>query len=106
MSVTDLEEESAQRAADALELERLRRTMEFGWKVEEFLGSDIGRFLCLQAESERIDLLESLGTMDPTDAAGIRRVQMRIEALGMWQGWLAEAIQTGRQVEQMAIDRA
>lgn len=82
----------------------LRKRIGFGFDVENFLQSDIGRYLTLRAERERVSLLEQLATIDHTKADQIHRIQTRIAVLDHWQEGLADAVTDGRNAQDQLVE--
>lgn len=93
-------EEAALKAAIAEAFGRAQ----FGLVVEDFLGSPIGRYLCLRAEKERSERLEQLAQLDAHDAANIAKVQQRIRVCDSWQHWLTDAIAEGEAAHQQLVE--
>lgn len=73
----------------------LHKAIDFGFEVEAFLQSDIGRYLTAKAEAEVEDATESLKRADPECARTIRELQHKIHVAEDIQYWLAEAVQAG-----------
>ena len=69
----------------------------FGKQVEDFLSSDIGRYLVKYAERDAEAAVESLKRADPTEENQIRHLQSIIWRAESFQAWLAEAIMNGQQ---------
>jgi hypothetical protein len=80
---------------EGVELNRIKRTIGFGFDVEAFLKSDIGVYLSERAESERQGALEQLALVDADDTKKIRALQQQIAVVDSWQQWLAEAVNEG-----------
>lgn len=73
----------------------LEQSIAFGIEVENFLQSDIGRYLVQRADEEIEDAVEQLKRADPDEPRVIRHLQSRIQVVESIQYWLAEAIQDG-----------
>lgn len=71
------------------------RAAVFGEQVQEFLRSDVGRFLIGRAEKELAHQMSLLKLVDPRVPEQIIRLQVRIEQLEKFEGWLADAVQEG-----------
>ena len=84
----------------------LHKTIDFGFQVESFLQSDVGRYLTGKAEAEVIEATEALKSVDPTDPNAIRELQNRVFRGESIQYWLAEAIQSGLNAQQEFIDQS
>lgn len=73
----------------------LEQSIAFGMEVENFLQSDIGKYIIHRAEEETEDAVEQLKRADPDEPRVIRQLQYRIQVAESVQYWLAEAIQDG-----------
>lgn len=92
---------------EQLDHAELVRRIEFGIEVEHALGQRILRYLTRRAEEHRQAALEQLAHLDPYDEGQRRRInELRLEvaAVDRWQEWLAEAIQVGRQAQEVLIE--
>jgi len=80
----------------------------FGRQVEDFINSEIGRFITKRADDEIADCLEQLKTTDPTFPWGrrkIARIQAQIGVAERVMGWLVEAITNGHQAMNILEDK-
>ena len=77
------------------EINQLEQSIAFGIRVEEFLHSDIGKYLIARADEEIEDAVEALKRADPDLPNVIRALQSKINVAESFQYWLAEAIQDG-----------
>ena len=102
MSDEILEEGAEKISADELEL---RKRIAFGFDVENFLTTPIGKYLAQRAENERVALLEQLTTIDHNKADHIHRIQTRIAILDHWQEGLADAVTDGYSAQQQLIEQ-
>lgn len=68
-----------------------------GKDTEEFLSTDIGRYLVGCAEQEIADATEKLCKVSPWRRRRISELQAQIWRAQSFQTWLAEIITTGRQ---------
>ncbi len=84
----------------------LHKTIDFGFQVEAFLQSDVGRYLTGKAEAEVIEATDALKSVDPTDPNAIRELQNKVYRGESIQYWLAEAIQSGLNAQQEFIDQS
>lgn len=73
----------------------LEQSIAFGFEVEAFLSSDIGKYLIQRADEEIEDAVEELKRADPDIPSVIRALQSKISVAESIQYWLAEAIQDG-----------
>lgn len=69
----------------------------FGSQVEQFLNSDIGRYLVQRAEDEAELANDQLKRVLPWRSRKIRELQNRIWVAENFQQWLADAIMDGQQ---------
>lgn len=73
-----------------------------GKDAEEFLNTDLGRFLLARAEEEERMALEALGTVWPWRRRRIAELQTRLWRARSFKRWLADLITAGRQaLEQL-----
>ena len=73
------------------------RSAVFGKQVEEFLNTDVGKYLVQQAEHEAAEAIEALKTTWPWRTRRIRELQNRIWVAEHFQKWLGDAIVAGQQ---------
>ena len=73
------------------------RTAVFGQQVQDFLKSDVGDYLLKHAERELAATIEKLKRIDPMLHAEVGRLQVKIQILERFEGWLGDAIQAGLQ---------
>lgn len=76
-----------------------------GEQVDQFLKSDVGRYLVEQAESEYEAGIESLKNCDPQDANGIIAAQTVIKRAESIKDWLMEAVRAGLRAKMILEDR-
>lgn len=87
------------------EAQQLTNTIALGFDVEAFLSSSVGRYIKQQAENDRTDALEALGTeVDPEDGKSVRALQNKVAVADSIMQWLADAIQDGRAAAQQYQD--
>ena len=80
--------------------------IDFGFQVEAFLTSEIGRFLVKRAEAEVEEAIDLLKTVKPTEPDAIRDLQTKIWRGESIQYWLAEVIQNGVIAQQQLIEQS
>ena len=80
--------------------------IDFGFQVQAFLESEIGKYLIKRAEDEIADACEALKTVCPTDPVAITELQTRVYRAESIQFWLAEAMQTGVNAQIEFINRS
>ena len=83
----------------------LLKSIDFGFEVEAFLATDIGKYLVTRAEGEIEAAVDQLKHVSPENAAGIRALQHKIHVAEDIQYWLAEAIQSGLNAQQELHDQ-
>ena len=71
-----------------------------GKDAEEFLNTDLGRYMMARAEEEEREALEALATVWPWRRRRISDLQARLWRARSFKGWLAEMITSGRQALQ------
>lgn len=72
-----------------------------GRDAQDFLSSDLGRYLFAKAEKEAGEALEALACTDPGDKAKIETLQTRIWRARSFRNWLYELIAIGQQAEMV-----
>jgi hypothetical protein len=70
-----------------------------GRDAEEFMSSDIGRYLLGRCEQDIQDAVEKLSVVSPWRRNRIRQLQNEIWRAQSVRGWLAELVGIGRQAE-------
>ncbi len=84
------------------------RTAVFGKQVEEFVNSDIGRYITTRADDEINDCTDELKRISadwPWGRRKIARLQNRIATAERVIHWLAEAITEGHQAMNIIEDK-
>lgn len=71
-----------------------------GRDAEDFIQSDLGKYLIGCAEQEAQDALEGLKRIDPYATKEIIELQNRIWRADSFQSWIAERIIQGKQAMQ------
>lgn len=67
----------------------------FGRQVENFLSSDLGRYLVKRSEAEASEAMEKLKVVLPWRRRRITELQNDIKVAEWFQQWLADAILDG-----------
>lgn len=80
---------------------QLLETAIFGRQVEGFLGSDLGKYLVLKAETEAEDATEILKKVYPWRRRKIQELQNTIWRAESFQQWLADAVVDGMQATNL-----
>ena len=83
----------------------LLRAIDFGFEVEAFLNTDIGKFLITRAEGEVETAVEELKRVEPDDTTAVRNIHTRIKVAESVLYWLAEAISAGNLAQQELHER-
>ncbi len=84
---------------------KLIRRATFGKQVENFLSSDIGRYLVAHAELEASDAMSAFKTCNPNDVEKVRELQNTILQADKFVQWLASAVNNGLEAIQLIEDR-
>lgn len=73
-----------------------------GKDAEEFLKSDLGRYILARVEEEEQAALNALATVSPWRRRRITVLQNELWRMRTFKGWLSEMIITGKQaLEQL-----
>ena len=70
-----------------------------GRDAEDFLRSELGRYIVGRCKLEVQEAQEALSTVSPWRRNRIRQLQAQVWRAQSVQGWLIELIQQGRQAE-------
>ncbi len=76
-----------------------------GKDAEEFLRTDLGRYLVGRASQEEQEAIDKLASVASWRRNRIRELQNEIWRARSVKGWLAEIVQTGKQAE-MQLEEA
>lgn len=68
-----------------------------GKDAEEFLRSDLGRYMLARAEEEEREALEGLANVWPWRRRRIQQLQAQLWRARSFGGWLTEMVVIGRQ---------
>jgi len=82
--------------------DQLIQRVKFGFKVEDFLESELGRYLEARAQAEVHEAHLDLEAADPADEKAIRAIQQKIAVAKQWRQWFEEAVADGVQAQQDA----
>ena len=82
-----------------------RNKIALGMDMENFLRTDVGKYLSGRAEVEIAAFRTQLDDLDPEDSKNIRDIQQEIATRKVWKEWLYEAIQAGEVAQEDAIER-
>jgi len=72
-----------------------------GRDAQDFVKTEIGRYLVGRANQEKRDALEQLGRVSPWRRNRIRDLQARVWRAESFLIWLAELITSGKQAEHV-----
>lgn len=67
-----------------------------GKDAEEFIASDLGRYVMGRAKQQADDATEALKEHDPFDSKGIAKLQLSIKQAEGFGDWIKELIVAGR----------
>lgn len=87
------------------ELKEFYITAAFGKQVEQFLGSDIGMYLCAKAQGEAEDAMEALLKCDPFQPEEVLKHQTTVRRAEGFRKWLMESVNEGLSALQIIEDR-
>lgn len=68
-----------------------------GKDAEEFIGSDLGRYMIGRAEQEEREAMDLLTKVWPWRRRRIQELQNRIWRTQQFKAWMVELVQIGRQ---------
>lgn len=77
----------------------------FGKQVEQFLNSDIGRYMVQRATLRAESAVESFKRCDPSDVAQVRKLQNEILWAESFSDWLSAAVTDGLQALNIIEER-
>jgi len=93
------------------ERNKLRHEVALGLDAEQFLNTDLGRYLVDRATDEAIAAVEKLKTIKRSDyddsqsfEAAIMELQHGVGLVERFQLWIEEVIENGRNTQQELID--
>ena len=78
----------------------------FGKQVEEFLNTDIGRYMVARANEEKRRALLQIVTVDCTNAALVQNLQNAIIRADSIVSWLKDAVRDGIQALNLLDERS
>lgn len=76
-----------------------------GKDAEEFLNTDVGRYILARAEEEEREALEALAKVWPWRRRRIEQLQTQLWRARSIKDWLTEMITTGRQALEHLEDK-
>lgn len=85
--------------------EMLLRRAAFGKQVEQFLQSDVGRYLTARADEEVNAAFAEFKSADPRDGKNLEKIQNKIFRAESFKGWLADAVMDGVTAFNVLTDR-
>lgn len=102
----DEQQAAAQAEQDRREQAALLGKVRLQFDAEDFLRSDVGRFLMARSEETQQAALMALADCDPTDVETIRKSQFDYRVASSWMDWIAEAIVEGQAAQQQLVNSA
>lgn len=88
-----------------LEENPLLRVAVFGRQTQDFLNTDIGKYLVQCARIDYDKALEELKTVSPWRRRKIQDIQNKAKVAENFMGWIDDAIQSGKQAEIQIQER-
>lgn len=82
------------------ERDEMQRLIALGFSAEDFLSSDLGKFITEKAEAERVSAIEELVSCNPFDCEAVSRLQSRVSIADAAMQWLADAIILGQEAQE------
>ncbi len=101
MSETSTPSDDLQKQGSAL-----HKAIDFGFQVQAFLDSDVGKFLIARAEAQVDGATEQLKRVNPDNPTQIRALQHLVNVGEDIQYWLADAIHAGYAAQDELIDQS
>ena len=84
---------------EARELDTARNEMAFGMDVQQFMKTDIGRYLRKRANDHMEQAFQDFLHVDPTDHKAVVDVQVRGRTPAALLAWLGDAVSDGEAAE-------
>lgn len=82
------------------ERDEMQHLIALGFSAEDFLSSDLGKFIAEKAEAERTSAIEELVSCSPFDCERVSRLQSRVAVADAAMQWLADAIILGQEAQE------
>ena len=82
------------------ERDEMQRLIKLGFSAEDFLSSELGKFIAEKAEAERVSAIEELVSCNPFDGEAVSRLQSRVAIADVAMQWLADAIILGQEAQE------
>ncbi len=92
-------------SSEQADIEALRGQITFGLDVEQFMRSDMGRYLTQRANQERDSCLEALGNVDAENPKEIRRLQNELRCAERFLLWMGEAVSAGENAQAAYVEQ-
>jgi len=80
------------------------RSAVFGRQVEQFLASDIGRYLIARADQQIKEGKAELVETDPENANAMRAAQFKVKVAQSIVDWLSDAIRNGEHATEILTE--
>jgi hypothetical protein len=75
-----------------------------GRDAQDFLASEVGRYVIGRCEAEREEALSLLATVSPWRRNRIRQLQAQVWRAESLKGWLVDLVTSGRQAEAVLAE--
>jgi hypothetical protein len=85
-------------------LDQLYEQAAFGRQIEEFLNTDIGKYLLHKAQIEAEDAMEKLVQCDAFNTEAVMKLQNKIIQAENFRQWLGQGINDGLSALQILED--
>lgn len=72
---------------------------DLGLKCQEFILSDVGKYLIARADTYNDELLKQFSSVSARDDEAILRLQSLAEVPRLFRKWITEAITTGEEAD-------
>ena len=76
-----------------------------GKDAEEFLGSELGRYILGRAEQEEKEAIDALAVVSSWRRNRIRELQAQVWRARSVKQWLGELIQAGHQAQMQLVEK-
>lgn len=80
---------------------RLIETFRTGIKIEDFIDTDVFRYLISRATEQRIEAQLALEEVSPTDTKAITELQIKAQVGKRFEQWLYEGINAKNMADQL-----
>lgn len=91
--------------SDTKDVATIRAEIAFGFDVEAFMKTDIGRYLTARANDEIEKALDALAEVNPEDPKAIRAIQNDLKCAQRFLSWMGEAVSVGENAQSTFIEQ-